>query len=247
MGAGLLTAAAAAAALGPSLAPAGLVDGAVASVDTDLVGLWLELIGIFAFAVSGSLLAARKGFDIVGSLALAYLAGLGGGIVRDVIIDQGVPTSFTSLVYLVPPLLATAAVYLVSGRLTRLGRWLLHFDAAGLALFCITGTDKALGAGLSPVVAALLGVATACGGGLLRDVAANDVPQLFNHKDIYALPAMLGAGLAAWMGTLGLLNLGTGVAIAVVVFVFRELALRLHWRAPLAARGWARPRRSGDR
>ncbi|MGJ9404499.1 trimeric intracellular cation channel family protein [Arthrobacter sp. KK5.5] len=221
--------------------------GFLASVDPLALALWLDLIGIFAFAVSGALLAARKGFDIVGSLALAHVTGLGGGIVRDLIIGQGVPTSFTSVVYLVPPVLATIAVYLVSSRLHRLNRWILHFDAAGLALFCIAGTEKALGAGLSPVVAALLGVATACGGGLLRDIAANDVPQLFNHRDIYALPAMLGAGLTALAWSLGVFNLGVGTGIAIVVFTFRELALRYRWRAPLAVRGWTRPTRSGDR
>jgi uncharacterized membrane protein YeiH len=223
------------------------MEGALPGVDADVIGLWLDLVGIFAFAVSGALLAARKGFDIVGSLALASMAGLGGGIVRDLVIGQGVPTSFTSVVYLVPPLLATIAVYLVSARLQRLNRWILHFDAAGLALFCIAGTDKALGAGLSPVAAALLGIATACGGGLLRDIAANDVPQLFNHRDIYALPAMLGAGLTALTASLGVFNLGVGTGIAVVVFAFRELALRYKWRAPLAVRGWTRPSRSGDR
>ncbi|MEE1621246.1 trimeric intracellular cation channel family protein [Zafaria sp. J156] len=210
------------------------------------LALWLDLIGIFAFAVSGSLLAARKGFDIVGSLVLANLAGLGGGVVRDLVIGQGVPTSFTSIVYLAPPLLAAAAVYLVSSRLNRINRWILHFDAAGLALFCITGTEKALAAGLPPVSAALLGVATACGGGLLRDVAANEVPRLFDHRDIYALPAFLGAGLTALAGTLGVLTLGTGVGIGVVVYALRALAMRYRWRAPLAARGWARPGRSRD-
>lgn len=196
----------------------------------------LDLIGIFFFAVSGSLLAARRNFDIVGSLLLGSLAGLGGGVARDLIIDQGVPKAFADPVYLLPPLLAAGLVFTHALGVQRYRRTLLVFDAAGLALFCVTGTLTALQAGMHPVPAALLGVTTAVGGGLLRDVVANEVPQLFNPRGVYAVPAMLGAGLASGLSVTGLFNPAVGIGVAVLVFALRILSLRYGWRIPLAGR-----------
>ncbi len=199
------------------------------------IALILDLLGVFFFAVSGSLLAARKGFDLVGSLLLASLAGLGGGVARDVIIDTP-PAAFSNPAYLIPPLLATVLVYFTVAGVERIKRVVVIFDAGGLALFCVTGTVKALDFGLNPVAAVLLGVTTGVGGGLLRDVVANEVPQLFDPRDIYALPAMLGAAVVALLVGAGWFNLFTGTAAASVVFVLRLLSWRYGWRAPLASR-----------
>nr|WP_218847246.1 TRIC cation channel family protein [Psychromicrobium silvestre] len=195
------------------------------------------MLGVFFFAVSGCLLAARKNFDLVGSLLLGSLVSLGGGVVRDLVIGQ-LPAAFSNPLYLFPPLLATLLVFFLYSGVEKTKGLLTVFDAAGLALFCITGTVKALDAGLNPVASALLGVTTAVGGGLLRDVVANEVPQLFNRHDIYAMPAFLGSALAAVCYLTGILNLSTGLAIAVVVFAFRLLAWRFRWHAPLAV--WRR-------
>ncbi|MBJ2120090.1 TRIC cation channel family protein [Arthrobacter sp. MSA 4-2] len=199
------------------------------------IALILDLLGVFFFAVSGSLLAARKGFDLVGSLLLASLAGLGGGVARDVIIDTP-PAAFSNPAYLIPPLLATVLVYFTVAGVERIKRVVVIFDAGGLALFCVTGTVKALDFGLNPVAAVLLGVTTGVGGGLLRDVVANEVPQLFDPRDIYALPAMLGAAVVALLVGAGWFNLFSGTAAASVVFVLRLLSWRYGWRAPLASR-----------
>jgi uncharacterized membrane protein YeiH len=214
----------------------------------DAAPVWLDLAGVFFFAVSGSLLAARKNIDIVGSLLLASLVGLGGGVIRDLILANGPPAAFSNPAYLVPPLLATVLVYLVFASVQRFTSLLVLFDAGGLALFCMTGTVKALDSGMNPVAAALLGVMTAVGGGLLRDVTANEVPELFNPNSIYALPAFLGAALTAVLGVAGAFNVLTAVAVAAIVFTFRVLAWRRSWQAPLAVRGWHRPgwRRRGS-
>lgn len=206
--------------------------------------LILDLLGVFFFAVSGSLLAARKGFDIVGSVLLGSMVGLGGGVVRDIVLNQGPPAAFSNQVYLVPPLAAALLVYFTVKNVKRSGRLLFMFDAGGLALFCVTGSLKALEAGMNPVACTLLGVTTAVGGGILRDITANDVPKVFDPKDLYAIPAFVGAGLTTAMWHLGWLNLATGTAAAVVVFILRMLSLRYGWHAPLAARSWT-PRRSG--
>lgn len=206
--------------------------------------LILDLLGVFFFAVSGGLLAVRKGFDIVGSVLLGSMAGLGGGVIRDIILNQGPPAAFTNQIYLVPPVAAAVLVYLMVKNVKRSGRLLFMFDAGGLALFCVTGSLKALEAGMNPVASILLGVATAVGGGILRDITANDVPKVFDPMDLYAIPAFIGAALTTAMWHLEWLNLATGTVAAVVVFTLRMLSLRFGWRAPLAARSWT-PRRSG--
>ncbi|MGO4383181.1 trimeric intracellular cation channel family protein [Specibacter sp. RAF43] len=206
------------------------------------VALMLDLLGVFFFAVSGSLLAARQGFDLVGSLLLGSLVGLGGGVLRDVILNSGPPAAFSNPIYFAPPLLAAAVVYFLAGKVERGSRLILTFDAGGLALFCITGTLKALESGMNPVAALLLGVTTAVGGGVLRDVTANQTPRLFDPRDLYAIPALLGAGITAALWYLGWLDLATGTVAAVLVFALRMLGLRFGWHAPLAARSWARPR-----
>ncbi|QEE61145.1 trimeric intracellular cation channel family protein [Salinibacterium sp. dk2585] len=199
----------------------------------------LELLGTFFFAISGSLLAAHRGFDIVGSLLLGSLTGLGGGVLRDLILGV-TPTAFSQTLYLLAPLAAAAVVFFFYTAVKRLPRTLLVFDAAGLGLFCTTGAAKALDLGMNPVAAALLGVTTGVGGGLLRDVVANRDPQLFDQNDIYAVPAMIGATLVtvAWLtGWSGAtINLGVGV----FVFALRLASLRFRWRVPLAVVSWHR-------
>ncbi|MBT8159164.1 trimeric intracellular cation channel family protein [Arthrobacter sp. GN70] len=206
----------------------------------DLALVWLDLAGVLFFAVSGSLLAAKKQFDILGSALLASLVALGGGVIRDIIINAGPPAAFTNPVYLLPPLFAAALVYFLFSSIQRFTSLLTLFDAGGLALFCITGTLKALGAGLNPVAAVVLGVTTAVGGGLLRDITANEIPALFNARDLYALPAFAGATLTAVLWSVGAFNGLTAVLVAVLVFAFRVVAWRRAWRVPLAVRGWHR-------
>lgn len=202
------------------------------SVET--VVLALELIGTFAFAVSGALLAVKKGFDIVGSLLLASLAGLGGGVIRDVVLDQDVPTAFVAPLYLIPVVLAVLVVFVRLVHEDRLRRTLLVFDAVGLSLFCVMGTFIAYGAGLNPVACGLLGVITAVGGGTLRDVVANEVPQIFNPHGVYAAPAFLGAAATTAALEFGVFNAFAAVGVAAAVFVTRMFALKFRWRVPLA-------------
>jgi uncharacterized membrane protein YeiH len=116
----------------------------------------LELIGIFAFAVSGALLAIRRDFDIVGIAILALTTALGGGILRDLLLGDTPPPALVRWQYLVVPLAAGAVALVAHPELERLTRTLLVFDAAGLGLFCVTGTVKALEHGLAPVAAAAM-------------------------------------------------------------------------------------------
>lgn len=200
--------------------------------------LVLDMVGVFAFALSGNLLAARKDIDIMGSLILGLVAGLGGGVMRDVILVQ-VPLALQEPVYLVPPVIAAAVVYLLGQRAHRARVPIVIFDAMGLGVFAVTGTSIALSAGLPVPSAMVLGVLTAVGGGMLRDVLANEIPAVFNGSDLYILPALFGAGTAAAVWAAGWLDPLTGLGLAAIVFAFRMTAWYLQWQVPSPMRGWS--------
>lgn len=202
------------------------------------MSLALDLVGIFAFAVSGALMAIRRDFDVVGIVILAVATALGGGIVRDLLLGAVPPPALTRWEYLVVPLGAAAVALVAHPELERLGRTLLVFDAAGLGLFCVAGTVKALEHGLAPVAAASLGVVTAAGGGVLRDVIARETPALVRpDSELYAVPAVAGALVVAVVWELDAYAPEVGVGVAVGIFLVRCLALRFHWRGP---RAWRR-------
>lgn len=195
----------------------------------------LDLAGIFVFAISGALLAVRKNFDVFGIAVLAEVTGLGGGLIRDLIIGAVPPAAFTDLGYFTMPLVATVLVFFLHPHVERIQGSVNVFDAAGLGLFCVTGTVKAHEYGLGLTASAALGLATAAGGGVLRDVLANEVPSLLRwDRDLYAVPAIVGATTVAVCIRLDVLNGLTSVLAVVTAFVLRLLAMRFHWRAPRA-------------
>jgi uncharacterized membrane protein YeiH len=200
----------------------------------------LDLIGIAAYAVSGALVAIRRDLDVVGIAVLATLTGLGGGIVRDVVLGDTPPAAFTRWEFLVLVLAAAAITSLAPPLVARLDRPLQVFDAAGLGFFCVAGTEKALDHGLPPVAAACLGVTTAAGGGVLRDVLVREVPALVRAgSELYAVPAVAGALVVGVASTAGADSPALGAGVATAIFAVRVLALKYHWHGP-RARG-ARP------
>ncbi|AZK96662.1 MULTISPECIES: trimeric intracellular cation channel family protein [Streptomyces] len=198
----------------------------------------LDLAGIFVFAISGALLAVRKNFDVFGMAVLAEVTALGGGLLRDLIIGAVPPAAFTDLGYFLMPLVATVLVFFLHPVVERIQAGVNVFDAAGLGLFCVTGTTKAYEYGLGLTSSAVLGVATAAGGGVLRDVLANEAPSLLRwDRDLYAVPAIVGATMVALFIRFDSLNAFTSSLAALTAFAIRLLAMRFHWRAP---RAWNR-------
>jgi len=198
----------------------------------------LDLIGVSVFAVSGGLLAIRKGFELVGVISLALVTALGGGVLRDLLLGATPPTAFSDVLYLLVPLAAAAIVFVGHWLINRtVNRAVLIFDAAGLGLFCVTGAVKAASFGASPVGAVLIGVISAAGGGIIRDVLANEPPSIF-HRDstLYAIPAALGATAVVVSWRNDFYSGGVAIAVAIIVFAVRLGALRFHWRAPLPFR-----------
>ncbi|MHB9858901.1 trimeric intracellular cation channel family protein [Streptomyces sp. YIM S03343] len=198
----------------------------------------IDVIGIFVFAISGALLAVRKNFDVFGIAVLAEVTALGGGLFRDVMIGAVPPAAFTDLGYFITPLFAALLVFFLHPQVERIQVGVNVFDAAGLGLFCVAGTTKAYDYGLNLTSSAALGLATAVGGGVLRDILANEVPSLLRwDRDLYAVPAIVGATMVVLCIHYGLLSPVTIGLAAVTAFVLRLLAMRYHWRAP---RAWHR-------
>jgi uncharacterized membrane protein YeiH len=195
----------------------------------------LDLVGVFVFALSGASLAARRGFDVVGIAALAIATGLGGGMIRDVLLGDTPPAALRDQLYLLTPLLAVAVVIVGDRTIEALRRPVLVFDAGGLALFCVVGTAKALSFGLGIVGSVLLGVLTAVGGGVLRDLLAHEVPSVFRvDGGLYAVPAAMGSVAVAAVWSQEAFGAVAASAIVVGVLVLRLLSMRFGWRAPTA-------------
>ncbi|MCN9240244.1 trimeric intracellular cation channel family protein [Streptomyces sp. RY43-2] len=203
----------------------------------------LDIVGIFVFAISGALLAVRKNFDVFGIAVLAEVTALGGGLFRDLVIGA-TPAAFADLGYFLAPLLATVLVFFLHPEVERTQGAVNAFDAAGLGLFCVTGTTKAYDYGLGLTASAVLGMATAVGGGVLRDILANEVPSLLRwDRDLYAVPAIVGAAMVALCIRYEVLTPLTSGLAAVTAFVLRLLAMHYHWRAP---RAWNRRSRVAE-
>lgn len=145
------------------------------------------------------------------------------------------PAAFTDLGYFTTPLLAVSLVFFLHPHVERIQVGVNVFDAVGLGLFCVTGTVKAYDYGLGLTASAALGLTTAVGGGVLRDVLANEVPSLLRwDRDLYAVPAIVGAVMIVLCIRFDALNAFTSGCAVVTAFALRILALRYHWRAPRA-------------
>lgn len=192
----------------------------------------LDLLGIFVFAVTGALVAVRKHLDVFAALVLAGVTGLGGGFIRDVLIDATPPAALADWRYLLVPLAAGLVTFAFHPTLGRLERLITVFDAFGLALFCVTGALKALAFGLGPVPAALMGLVTAIGGGMIRDVLAGRVPIVFEGA-LYATPAFAGAGVVVALDHAGMPLPAVAAAGFVVCLMWRVLAVVNDWQAPM--------------
>lgn len=195
----------------------------------------VDITAVLVGGLTGSLLAVRKHFDLVGVASLAIVAGLGGGIIRDVLLQHGPPAALQDSRYLVVALIAAGVGFTRSTDVVRISRVLTLVDALNLGIFTIVGAAKALNAGIASVPAAFLGIVTAVGGGILRDVLAGEAPALFRTGELYAMVSALGSALfvALWESAL-VSRTVAGVAAIAVMFVLRLLAVRFGWTAPKA-------------
>lgn len=194
---------------------------------------WIDLFGIAVFAASGALAAARRGQTLVTFVFFALVTGTGGGTVRDLLIGAPVFWVRDPLVPLV--CVVTALLIWVTPERWWRGRALDWFDAVGLAAYAVFGAAKALAWGVPPLVAVLMGVITACVGGIIRDVLANE-PSILLRPELYVTAAALAAGLFVLLNWVGL-SLGAAAVIAALTgFALRALAIQWGLKLPSYAR-----------
>ena len=195
--------------------------------------LTLDLIGTFVFALSGAAAGVKHKLDAFGVGVLAFVAGNAGGVIRDLLIGAVPPAAINDWHYVAVSIMAGAVTFVWYPHVKRLERIVLLFDAAGLGLFAVAGTQKALAVGINPLVSALLGMLTGIGGGVLRDLLVNEIPVVL-RTDLYALAALAGAAvvvaghLAHWS------PIATTIAGAILCFGIRLVAIRRGWRLPPA-------------
>ena len=194
--------------------------------------LALDLAGVFAFALNGAFTAVRQArLDIVGVLALGIITAIGGGIVRDVLIDALPPATFVDWRYLAVAAAGALLAFFLTRPLERLVAPMIVLDAAGLSLFCVTGASKALTFGLGAVQAVILGAVTGVGGGTIRDVLIGRVPSVLS-SGLYAVPALLGATVTVVAVRLHVYGLVAALLAAGLCFGVRMIGVRFNLNAP---------------
>ena len=185
---------------------------------------WLDLAGVFVFATSGALVAARKRLDIFGFVVIGFITAVGGGTLRDLLVN--VPVFWVQeSIYIWITLTASVVTFGFSGFIDKRKQWIVWFDAVGLSVFCVLGAAKGLEITGNPIISVMMGVISAVFGGVLRDIVCNEVPLIF-HGEIYATAAFLGSvlfvlamtfdltkGLALWLGIGGAISLRSAAVV----------------------------------
>ena len=194
--------------------------------------LFLNLAGTFVFGLSGGLAGVQARLDAFGVVVLAVTVGLAGGIARDLLIGIP-PQTFRDWRYLAVAGAAGLVTFLAAPKLERLGRPILVLDAAGLALFCVTGASTALDHHVNAVSAVVLGAITGIGGGMLRDILLGETPVVL-RTGLYAIPALIGAAIVVIASESGSHNLAVPIVGAVVCFVIRLAGLHFDLNVPHA-------------
>ena len=194
----------------------------------------LDFVGTFVFALSGALAAARRGLDLFGVLVLGIVAATTGGILRDVVIGAIPPASLTDWRYFALSLAAGLMTFFWAGAIERLRRPVQLFDAAGLAVFAVSGAQKALAFGLEPPMAALLGMVTGIAGGMARDIMLNEIPTVL-RAELYAVAALAGASVVVIGEAMQLPTTATTAAGVAACLALRLGSIYLGWHLPTVA------------
>lgn len=185
------------------------------------IPLWIDLLAVFIAGLSGSLIATRNKFDPGGVAVIALVSAMGGGIIRDVLIGAGPPAALANSDYLVVAIVAALIGFVFRQTVSRVNAWFLPIDAASLGLFTFVGMQKGLNFDLPVVTAALLGVITAIGGGMLRDVLSGEVPSVLRPGHFTMTAAIGGVAAYAVMHWLGLPSIFDLAVVLVVVMSLR--------------------------
>lgn len=199
----------------------------------ELLPYLLDLAGTFVFALSGGMAGVRHRLDVFGVLVISFAAATAGGIARDLLIGAVPPGAISDWHYLAAALAAGIVAFYFPSAIMRRAKAVLLFDAAGLALFAVSGASKALLHGASPVMATLLGMLTGIGGGMARDVLLSEIPIVL-RADLYAVTALAGAATVVIGDSLSLPAAPVQICGLVLCFGLRVVAIQYAWALPTA-------------
>lgn len=191
----------------------------------------IEILGTFAFAVSGAVAAIHSRFDIFGMFVLAFVTAIGGGTIRDVLIGNLPVNWLTDTLAISSALAGFVFTILVYRKIKKIEGWLFAFDAAGLGLFTVMGTQIGLNAGMGPGISIALGTITGCFGGVIRDVLAGDKPLIF-QKEVYAMAAVAGGTVFVIILHITAAEMLAQIAGILSIIIIRFVAVKYHLGLP---------------
>ena len=192
----------------------------------------IDIIGIAAFSIAGTFAAMEKKLDYFGIFIIAFVTALGGGTLRDILIGE-VPVKWMyDASQGLTVVISTTGALLFTNLIKNFNKILLLFDSLGLAFFTVVGIQKGVSLGLHPVICVALGTITACFGGVIRDIALNNIPLIF-HKEIYATACIFGGILYFLLRAAGLSSVPLEAICIPSIIVLRLLALRYKWQLPV--------------
>lgn len=191
----------------------------------------IDVLGTLAFALSGALLGVRKRFDLFGILFLSFVAGITGGLMRDVLIGALPPAAFANVHYSLIAIAAGLITFFWYRSVAAWARLILLVDAVGLAMFSVAGAQKAIEFGINPPMAALLGMLTGIGGGMARDILAGEIPFVL-QRDLYAIAALAGAAIVSGGHVLAVPSLYALLMGAAACILLRVMAIYRGWKLP---------------
>lgn len=215
-------------------APASVAATAVGSTASTPVSVpvWLELIAIVVASVSGALTAREKKLDLVGAVCLAVICSLGGGLLRDMVLQVGNVYILNQPIAMPAAIITAAVVFVAPAVVAKQDRLIAVLDIFAVGLYAATGADKALVYGFDPIICITMGFFTGVGGGMLRDVFLGQVPYIFQRSNLYAVAAIAGATTYVALSAAGVPHTIGVVACVAVTMGLRWLSLRYNIMSP---------------
>jgi len=195
----------------------------------------MDIFATFVFAVSGGFRAVKHELDLLGVLVLSTATGVGGGVIRDVILGTTPPMAFRDENYLLVCIAAGLMVFVVAPWIARRWDMVMIADALGLGLFSAIGAEKAMSMGLGPIGVMFSGAITATGGGIIRDVLVREIPDVI-RTDFYATAAIAGGAVFYVSAGCGLVHLQAFVVSVLFTIVLRFVAMKLKFSLPRVRR-----------
>ncbi len=191
----------------------------------------LDIAGTFAFALSGALVAKKKNFDAFGVIIIAFVTAVGGGMLRDILINAHPINWIGDLNYIWTILAGVLTMYFFRSKVAPLSKTMFLFDTIGISVFTLLGLQKGLNFNLHPFIALIMGMVSAVFGGVIRDVLTNEVPLIFK-KEIYASACLIGGLTYLILGFLGIEPTIQFVIAAIIIFIIRFVSVKYHFELP---------------